>query len=74
MKSGNRNGNGNGQRNSSRKKKHLKTDNNDNRLNVGGVAERCSGCFVSRRNGVLGTDHHGQYRAAERELKRGGLR
>lgn len=52
----------------------MKTDDSDKWLNLIGVAESCSVCFVSLTSIVLEMDRCGQKRAADRELRRTGMR
>lgn len=49
------------------------TDNRHNRQNVGGVAKRCSGCFVFGTGIIVEMDRGGQKRETEIEFRLGAL-
>lgn len=74
MKSRNCNGNCNGQWNESKEKKHLKVNNSNKKLNVGGVAEIFSDFFVVLTGDIYEVDPCGQNQAAESELRHVPLR
>lgn len=73
LRSRNCNENGNGQCNSSEERKHLKTGESDNWLNLRGVAENCSTCFLLGTIYILKMDPRGHKRSAKSELRRVGL-
>lgn len=60
--------------NTSKEKNRIWTTNSNNLLDIGGVAETCSGSFASLTGNVPEMEPNGQKRPAESEFRCGALK